>query len=81
MNKNYIKFVRGIYSYCDENVGEKVLFPFFMNYWPEIDCKIQKKDLAFLTSKIANRLVSRKVLKEVEKDFENVYGMYKILRH
>ena len=80
MNKNYIKFVREIYSYCDENIGERILFPFFMNCWPESDYTIQKRDLASLTSKIVNRLISEKVLKEVKKNFDNVYGMYEILR-
>ncbi len=82
MDKNYTKFVRKIYSSCDNNIGKKVLFPFFMNCWPE-ELTLEKKDLAIHTSKIVSRLISNKILKEVpkEKDFYNVYGMYEILKH
>ena len=81
MDQNYIKFVREIYSFCDENIGEKILFPFFMNLWPEIDCTIEKKDLAFHTSKIVSRLISKRILKEIPKSFDNAHGMYEILKH
>ncbi len=81
MNKNYIKFVKNIYSYCDENIGEKILFPFFMYFWPEIDCTVEKRDLAFYTSKIVSRLILKGALKEISKSFDNVYGMYEILEN
>jgi len=81
MNKSYIKFVREIYSYCDNHIGKEVLFPFFMHCWPEIDCEIEKRDLAFHTSKIVGRLVLKGVLKEIPKSFDNVYGMYAVLEH
>ncbi len=82
MNKDYVKFfAKKIYDYCDKHVGEKVLFPVFMNFWREDEYTIKKKDLACLTSKIIRELVSEKILKEIPKDFESVYGMYEILEH
>lgn len=81
MNKNYIQFVRRIYSYCENHVGGEVLFPFFTNCWPEIDCTIEKKDLVSYTSEIVSRLTLKGVLKEIPKEFENFYGMYEILEH
>lgn len=81
MNEDYIKFVRKIYSFCDDNIGEKVLFPFFMNCWSEIDCTIEKKDLAVHTSKIVSKLISENILKEVPKNFYNAHGMYEVLKH
>ena len=80
MDKNYIEFARKIYSYCDNHVGERILFPFFMNCWPE-EMTIEKKDLARYTSKIVNRLILKNILKEIPKDFDNLYGMYKVLEH
>lgn len=80
MDKDYIKFVRGVYSYCDNHIGEEVLFPLFINCWPE-EIIIKKKDLVIYTSKIVSKLISEDVLKEVPKGFDNVYGLYKILEH
>ncbi len=80
MDKNYTKFLEEIYSSCDNNIGKKVLFPFFMNCWPE-DLILERKDLARHTSKLVNKLILNGVLKEVKKDFDNVYGMYEILEH
>jgi len=70
-----------IYSYCDSHIGEKALFPFFVNLWPEIDSTITKKELADLTTKIIYKLKKKNVLEEIPKNFDNVYGMYKILKH
>ena len=81
MNKSYIKFVREIYSYCDNHIGEEVLFPFFVNCLSEIECVIEKRDLVSYTSEIASKLILKNVLKEVPKKFENFYGMYKVLPH
>ncbi len=83
--KEHYSFVRNIYNYCDENIGEKILFPVFVNLWPENYCSISKKDLTEITSKLIKKLMNReeKILKDIsnKKNFENVYGLYEILPH
>ena len=83
MEERYDLFVERIHGYCREHTGEKVLFPLFMNLWPELEISIEKKELAVYTSKAVNKLVSEKMLKEVPKErgFDNVYGLYEILRY
>lgn len=75
------QFKKEIYKYCDKNVGGSCLFLGFTHLWFSKKEKITPKDLAFLTSKIINDLIGKKVLVEIPKKFENVYGMYKILPH
>jgi len=92
MRKDYIHFVREIYSYCDENIGEKVLFPAFMNLWDENGeaSYISRKDLAVLTSKIISRLLNKdkkkkreKILRVIHSNYKlhDAYGFYKIRSH
>jgi hypothetical protein len=51
MREENPRFVNGIYRYCDENVGNKVLFSLFINLWNE-DKFIIKKDLIGITEKL-----------------------------
>jgi len=85
MHKGYVHFIREIYTYCDKNVGEKALFPVFVNFWDENgDVEyVSRKNLAKLTSEIISRLLDKKVLMEIPKDNKshNPYGLYKILPH
>jgi hypothetical protein len=82
MQKGYYHFVREVYSYCDENRGEKALLPVFVNLWEE-EFKIDKKDLTAMTSRIINRLVKKEVLIEIPKygGFHVPYGLYEILNY
>ena len=75
------QFEKKIYSYCDENVGEKFLFPIFVNFWPEENCLIRKKNLAMITSEIIENLINKNVLKEIPVEFGNGYGFYEVLKH
>jgi len=79
IQEKYNLFKNKISDYCKNNVGEKVLFPLFVNLSPKLEMKITPKNLTILTSKIINELIQEKRLKEIPKKFENVYGMYKIL--
>jgi len=83
MEKNYVHFVKQIYTYCDNYQGEKVLFPAFTNLWNEEDWNINKKDLAVLTSRIISRLLNTGILMSTPKEnrFETPYGLYEILPH
>ena len=76
------QFKKEIYEYCDNNVRKRILFPGFTSLWTlSRKERITPKDLALLTSEIINSLVKEKILIEVPKKFESVYGMYKILPH
>lgn len=85
MRKSYVHFVREIYTYCDNNVKERVLFPAFMNLWDEngYDNYITKRDLAVLTSTIISRLLKKGILRVVHSSTspKDAYGLYKILPH
>lgn len=92
MHKGYVHFVREIYSYCDRNVGEEVLFPAFVNLWHENgeDTHITKKDLSVLTSNIISHLLNKNKKKKRQKILsaihsitnpQDAYGFYKILPH
>ena len=82
MQKRKGRFPNFIYEYCDLNVGDKVLFPFFMNFYPESG-KRNKKSLARYTSKIVNELVWEGVLGDIsnQKKSSNPYGYYVVLKH
>jgi hypothetical protein len=82
MQEGYYHFVKEIYIYCDENIGQNALLPVFVNLWEE-ECKIDKKDLTAITSQIANRLMKNGILEEIPKygGFHVPYGLYKILPH
>ncbi len=75
------QFRKEIYKYCDDNVGEKILFTGFTNLYIQLEHEITPKNLASLTSEIIHELIGRKILIEVPKEFESVYGMYEILPH
>ena len=75
------EFKKCMYKYCDNNIGEKLLFPAFTNLYSQLKHEIAPKNLGVLTSEIVNDLIKRKVLIEVPKEFENLYGMYEILFH
>ena len=84
--KNY--FENKILNYCDEHIGEKVLFPLFVNFWLEENCHLDKKNLVIITSDILKSLVEKNVLEEISveesvrnKEFENGYTLYEILKH
>jgi hypothetical protein len=86
MHSGYFHFVKEVYSYCDNNIGQKILFPAFTNLWDENgeeNTHISKKDLAIIASKIVTRLLERKILNVIPKDGKsyNPYGFYKILEH
>jgi hypothetical protein len=82
MQKGYVHFVREIYTYCDNNIVEKALFPVFVNLWGE-ENHTSGKDLAVMTSGIVSRLLDKKILMKISKEniFETPYGLYKILPH
>jgi hypothetical protein len=85
-SKKIEKFKEEIYFYCDYNVSSNVLFPAFVNLWPENsgqNVSLSKKDLAIITSKILWELVNKGILIEMPKDDKshNPYGLYKILPH
>lgn len=75
------KFRKEIYRYCQNNVGEEILFTGFEYMWPQKNSDISPKNLAMLTSRILNDLIKEKIIIEVPKKVESVYGMYKILPH
>jgi len=85
MRKEYINFIKNIYSYCDNNIEEEMLFPAFLNLWRENEesSYITKKDLAVLTSNIISHLLNKNVLSVIHSDTssEDAYGFYKILSH
>jgi hypothetical protein len=85
MRKEYIHFVREIYSYCDRHIGEEALFPVFVNLWHENgeESYIAKKDLAVFTSNIISHLLDKKVLSVIHSNTspKDAYGFYKILPH
>lgn len=81
MHKLKEQFRKCICKYCDNNIGEKLLFPAFTNLYSQLKHEIAPKNLGVLTSEIVNDLIKRKVLIEVPKEFENLYGMYRILPH
>jgi hypothetical protein len=72
-----------IYKYCDDNIGNKILFPGFV--FTGFDWlyhnKISPQNLTNLIGIIIRDLTEKKILKEVEKDFESLYAMYEILPH
>jgi len=35
----FLKFSMNVYTFCDESVGRRVLFPAFMNLWPSEECE------------------------------------------
>lgn len=82
MRHGYFHFVREIYKYCDENKGQKVLLPVFVNLWDE-DCPKSRTDLTVMTSKIISRLLHKGILIEIPKSerFHVPYGLYKILNY
>jgi hypothetical protein len=75
------KFRKNIYEYCQENVGEEILFTGFEYLWPRQNSDMSPRDLAKLTSQILSGLIKEKIIIEVPKKVESVYGMYKILPH
>ncbi|MCX6749923.1 MAG: hypothetical protein NTZ83_00530 [Candidatus Pacearchaeota archaeon] len=85
MREDYSYFEKEIYRYCDENIGEKVLFSVFTNLWREEEFII-KKDLIGITEKIINDLIKRGILIDMEKpeklegfyELESPYGYYEI---
>jgi len=97
MQKNYYnyskeinKFKEEIYFFCDVHIGYYILFPAFMNLWPEVKNnskkkEITKKDLAIISSKILNELIEKNIIeicdKKRPKDASNVYAFYRILQH
>ncbi len=69
-----------IYRYCDDNIGNKILFTGFE--WLHLKYeKITPKDLVNFTGIIVRDLIGKKILREVEKEFESVYALYEILPH
>jgi hypothetical protein len=74
-------FEKKILSYCDENVGDKSLFLFYMNFWPEESYHLEKRKLAKISSKLVEKLINKKVLKEIPVKFESGYGFYEVLKH
>lgn len=82
-SKEIRKFKEKIFFYCDScEVNSEVLFPVFMELWPESDkLSISRKDLASLTSNILNELIDKGVLCINGKKSDNVYAFYKILPH
>lgn len=82
MQKEYFHFVKEVYTYCDENIGEKALLPVFVNLWDE-EFKIDKKYLTAITSQTVYRLMKNGILEEIPKyeRFHVPYGLYKILPH
>ena len=74
------KFEENIYRYCDDNVKEKILFTGFTWMFPEYE-KIAPAELANITSIFVYDLVKKKILKNITKNFESLYGLYEILPH
>ena len=75
------QFRKKIYRYCQDNIGEEILFTGFEYMWPWQNSDISPKNLAMLTSRILNDLIKEKIIIEVPKEVESVYGMYKVLPH
>lgn len=79
------KFEENIHKYCDNKIGEKILFTGFEFMWPRNSTQKlpNRQELSELTGKIIGNLICRKVLKEVEKEegYESVYGLYEIQAH
>ncbi|MGY4884519.1 MAG: hypothetical protein ACP5NZ_02985 [Nanobdellota archaeon] len=85
-SKTIEKFKKEIYFYCDYNINSEVLFPAFVNLWPENVGQnrcLSGKDLAIVTSDILQELVDKGVLIVISKDerSHNPYALYKIQEH
>lgn len=85
-SKKIEKFKEEIYFYCDYNQELEVLFPAFVNLWPENTGEkrcLSGKDLAIITSDILQELVNRRILVVIAKkeEFQNPYTLYKIDKH
>lgn len=82
MREKNSHFVNEIYKYCDENVGEKVLFSVFTNLYNE-EKFIIKRDLVGITEKIINNLIKEEILIEIvkPKGLESFYGYYEVKPH
>jgi hypothetical protein len=81
--KTFKEFEKKIYTYCDNNIGNKVLFSGFEWLYTEPE-KVIPRDLVNLTGIIVRDLVEKNILKEVPKEkaeHESVYGLYEILPH
>jgi len=77
------EFYKDICMYCDNNIGEQVLFTAFSHLWNSSEQIIPQK-LADLTSRILNNLEDRSIIREIrksEKRFYDFYPMYEILPH
>lgn len=88
-NYYYKKIRKEIYDYCDMNQPTKpkekvlILFPAFVDYAGGFrNGHISKRDLVFLVSKVLDNLIDKNVLEiSREKEKDNGYAFYKILRH
>lgn len=85
-SKKIEKFKEEIYFYCDYNINSEVLFPAFVNLWPENigqNRSLSGKDLAIIASDILRRLVDKGVLIVIPKGegFHNPYTLYKVQEH
>jgi hypothetical protein len=79
--KTFKEFENKIYTYCDNNIGNKVLF-LGLNWLYSEPEKITPQDLVNLTGIIIRDLIGKNILKEVEKqENESVYALYEILPH
>lgn len=79
--KSFSEFKEKIYKYCDNNIGNKILFLGFESIYTSHD-KITPKDLVNLTEIIIHDLIEKNILREVEKkEYESVYALYEILPH
>lgn len=91
MRNTIREFRENISKYCDDNIGERVLFTAFTHLCPlpkksdkkSIVDSLSPKNLSSLTSRIVNDLIDEGILKEVNKpdDLRTGYGRYEILPH
>lgn len=82
----YLNFEERVYRFCDNNVGEEVLFTGFVHLWPkQIELcpreEIIHPKIIFYTNNVINKLLRLNVLREIPKDFDTFYPMYNILAH
>lgn len=74
------EFRKEVYRYCDNRVGEEVLFPVFPNLWLTSGyTPVAPKDLVSLVGGITSDLVNKGVLERLP--VGGFYEMYKILPH
>jgi len=66
----HLQFEINVYKFCDENVGERVLFPFFMSMWPYERLEVERYQDAYYVNKDGKPEISVRTMST--KDIANI---------